>query len=135
MLSSVRVVAPAPISRTPAASERLRLCFVVPRRGAPVPLTRFCEIVSSVRAALDPAVIRTPSCPKVGPVLVRRTAEQLPGSWPSGNGGPGLGELNGVHSTRPTMSSPRSVASLSTPDGRSGGRSFLAPSIRTPTAL
>src|SRR3954471_19794281 len=63
-LSRWNTDAAPPIRRTAAALFRFSLLTDVPPRfGAPVPWTRFCEIVLSVIVALEPAVMRTPSWP------------------------------------------------------------------------
>jgi hypothetical protein len=84
MLLSVIEEEAAPTSRTPAPSRRFALCsawlpsgygslFGVGANtlatGAPSPWTRFDEIVSSLICTDAPAVTRTPSWPKSGPVV------------------------------------------------------------------
>ena len=134
--------APAPISRTPAPSARFALLVAELYVGAPVPWTRLPLIVESVIATVDPAVTRTPSCPNVGPDVVGPTVEQLPGSCRSGVAlapprtyGGGDGVLNAEHWVRPTIWSPVSCAALTRVEAISGGVSFVAESIRTPTRL
>ena len=84
MLLSVIDEAAAPTSRTPAPSRRFALFSAwLPRgygslfgvgaktlaTGAPSPWTKFDEIVSSLICTEAPAVTRTPSWPKSGPVV------------------------------------------------------------------
>src|SRR3954467_8656260 len=78
MLECVIVEVLAEVSRTPAPSVRLLAFCGVPATGAPLPCTRFCEIVSSVSAAVAPVVTRTPSWPKSGPLVSTAGLEQLP---------------------------------------------------------
>ena len=84
-------VRPAPTRRMPAPSARFALLVVlgvivplaaiVVRTGAPVPLTRFCEISESLTLTRAPLVTRMPSWPNSGPVVSRPTDEQLPEPW------------------------------------------------------
>ncbi len=138
----VIVDAAPPISRTPAACGRLALFVAEFGVGAPVPWTRLALIVVSEIATDEPAVTRTPSCPKVGPTVVGVMAEQLPGRLSAGVAptpprmyGGGVGELKAVHCVRPTIWLPMITPEFTTGSPVSGGVSPVAESIRTPILL
>src|SRR5687768_10865261 len=114
---------PAPMNRAPEPSGRFALFVAELRTGAPLPLTRFCETIESVIAAVAPAVTRRPSWPKSGPVVSVPTFAQLPFA------------AKLMHIVRPMIDEPRICAAFTTPEGVSGGLSFVAPSMRTPSLL